>query len=58
MKCYLIFFYSGISNSLDGSQDDQFRGYEDIKNDYEIIQIKYGDLYLDDYVASIDSDEL
>ena len=24
------FKYSGISNSLDGSEDDQFRGYEDI----------------------------
>ena len=25
------FWYSGISNSLDGSKDDQFKGYEDIK---------------------------
>ena len=51
--------YSGISNSLDLSEDDQFRGYEDIEKGNEIIQIENDeDEYLDDdYVISIDSDE-
>ena len=31
--------YSGIGNSLDGSEDDQFRGYENIEEGNEVIQI-------------------
>ena len=34
------FKYSETSNSLDGSEDDQFRGYEDIEQGNEIIQIE------------------
>ena len=52
------FKYSGISNSLDGTEHDQFRGYEVIERKWE-FQIENDDeLYLDDvYVTSIDSDE-
>ena len=46
------FKYSWISNSLDGSKDDQFREYEDIEKRNEIIRIKN-----DDYVESIYLDE-
>ena len=50
------FKYSGISSSLDGSEDGQFRGYEDIWKENEIIQIENDDLNLyDDYVARSDS---
>ena len=59
MKLYLIFLiYLGISNSLDGFEDDQFRGYEERKGN-EIIQIENDDeLYLDDdYVTSSNSYE-
>ena len=52
------FKYSGISNSLNGSEDYQFRGNEDIDKGSKIIQIENDELYLnDDYVASIDSHE-
>ena len=33
------FKYSGISNLLDGSEDDRIRGNEDIEKGNEIIQI-------------------
>ena len=59
MKLYLFYIYLGISNSLDGSEDGLFRGYEDIKKGNEIIQIENDDdLYLDDdYVTSSNSYE-
>ena len=34
------FKYSGISCSLDGSQDDMFRGYEDLEKEDETIEIE------------------
>ena len=57
--CYnkknIYFEYSGIGNSLDGNEDDQFRGYKERKWD---IQIDNGDLYSDDDCAtSSDLDE-
>ena len=53
------FKYSEIGNSLDGSEDDLFRGYQDIKKGSEIIQIENdSDLYFDgNYVTSSDLDE-
>ena len=56
IKWYLIFKYSGISNSLDGGEDDnlEVRRYE--KN--KINQNENNDeLYLDDYLTSRNSDE-
>ena len=44
--------YSRISNLLDGSEDGQIRGNENIEKGNKIIQIKN-----DDYVASTYSDE-
>ena len=34
------FKYSSISNSLDGNEDDNFRGYEDREKGNEINQIE------------------
>ena len=62
--CYIqwnniyCFTYSRISNSFDGSKDELFRGYEDIKKGNEIIKFNDDKLYWDsDYVTSSDSDE-
>ena len=41
------FKYSEIGNSLDGSEDDLFRGYQDIKKGSEIIQIELMMSYID-----------
>ena len=35
-----IFKYSGISNSFDESENDLFRGYEDIKNEMRLFKLK------------------
>ena len=53
------FKFSGIGNSLDDSEDDRFKGHEDLEKWDEIIHIENDDkLYLDDdYATSIDSDE-
>ena len=51
----IIFNYSEFSKSLNGSEDDQSRGHEDIEKGYEIIQIENDyELYLNDYVTSND----
>ena len=34
------FKYSEISNSLDGCEEDQFRGYEDIKKEMRSFKLK------------------
>ena len=50
------FKYSGISNSLNGNEDDQFRGYEDIVRGNEITKIgNHYELYKD-FDTSSDSD--
>ena len=35
------FKYSGISNSLDGSEDYLFRGYEDIEKEMRLFKLKW-----------------
>ena len=35
-----IYFYLGISNSLDGSEDDQFRGYKDKEKEMRFFKLK------------------
>ena len=39
------FRYSWINSSLDGSEDDQFSGYENIEKINKIIKIKNDELY-------------
>ena len=53
------FKYSSISNSSDGSEDDNFRVYEDREKGNEINQFENNvKLYLDDdYETSSESDE-
>ena len=46
------FKYSGVGNSLDGSEDDQLRGYQDIEKGNKIIQTEN-----DYYVTNSDSNE-
>ena len=52
------FKYSRIINSLDWSEDDQFKGYEDIIKKWDYSNWNDNELYLvDDYVTSSDKDE-
>ena len=53
------FKYSGISYSLDGSEDDMFRGYEDLEKGSEIIKIENeeGSDQEDQYIASRSSSD-
>ena len=34
------FKYPGISNPLDGSKDDKFRGYKDIENEMRVFKLR------------------
>ena len=53
------FKYSRISNELDGSEDHQFRGYEDLEKRNEIIELenKKAIDQEDDYGTSNGSDQ-
>ena len=53
------FTFSWISSSLDGSEDDEFRGYENLEKGNEIVELE-NDEALDqdeDYVTSSESDK-
>ena len=55
---YNTFKYSETSNSLDGSENDLFRGYQDIKKEMRLFKFKLYELYFDDdFLARSDSDE-
>ena len=53
------FKYAGISNELGGSQDHQFRGYENIEKGYKAKELKNEETlyHEDDYVASCGPDQ-
>ena len=51
------FKFSGISSSLDGSEDDQFRGYEHLEKGNKIVELENDEALdqNDDYVTSNES---
>ena len=53
------FNFSGISSSLDGREDDQFRGYEHLEKGNEIVELENDEALDqdDDYVTSRESDK-
>ena len=53
------FKFSGISSSLDGSEDDEFRGYEHLEKGNEIVELENDEALDqdDDYVTSSESDK-
>ena len=53
------FKFSGISSSFDGSEDDQFRGYEHLEKGNEIVELENDEALDqdDDYVTSSESDQ-
>ena len=53
------FKYAGISSELVGSEDHQFRGYEDLDKGYETIKLESEETLdqEDDYVISNGSDQ-
>ena len=53
------FKFSGISSSFDGSEEDQFRGYEHLEKGNEIVKLENGEALDqdDDHVTSSESDK-
>ena len=56
---FYSFKFSGISSSLDGSEDDEFRGYEHLEKDNEFVKLENDEALDqdDDYITSSESDK-